>query len=53
MSGMLNLRDNLQLVNHGFKNGAFSGQELVGQSHLFVLNVPFRLCEKLDAEVLQ
>ena len=39
MSGMLNLRDVLELVIDGFNNGAFSQKELILQKHQAILHI--------------
>ncbi len=53
MSGMLNLRDVLELVDDRFNNGAFASQHLVRQPHQARLHVAFGLGIQLDATGVQ
>lgn len=49
MPRVLNLGDVLELVNDGFDNGAFAGEQLVGEPHQMVFHVASGLGKELDA----
>ncbi|WP_242052274.1 hypothetical protein [Phormidium sp. FACHB-1136] len=44
-----NLGNVLELVNDSFDNGAFAGEQLVGELHQMVLHVASGLGKELDA----
>ena len=53
MPRMLNLRDVLELVYHGFDDRTFASKQLVIQTHQLVLHVASRFGEELDVEGLE
>ncbi len=49
---MFDLRNVLQLVNHGFNNGSSAQQQLIAQCHQAILHVPLQLGNQLNARIL-